>query len=283
MNYPGSLDDGSSLPNPSASNNTNNPSHAGLHDDENAAIIAVETKLGTGSSTPASNTFLFGTGAGASSWTAITSAQLAAALSDETGSGAAVFANTPTLITPKVDTINENTVGNGVTVAGMNIKSGVIGSASTALGTNGVAASNLATSAIYLGYAQITSNFTTTTTPSRVDVTGLSVTVTVPSGSRNLKITAFCGNIKTSGSAGNGVDWAIMEGTTCLNCTSFAEPVTAYPVSVMTTAFVSAPSAGSHTYKVQAAQSGAGTLTVSAGSNPAVGNAGPAFILVELI
>jgi hypothetical protein len=124
MNYPTSLDDSSSLPNPGATDKTNSPSHAGLHSDENAAIIAVETKLGTGSSTPVANRLMFGTGTGTSAWTQLTSSQLASSLSDETGTGSAVFQTSPTLNTPKVDTIQENTSTNGVTVDGLNIKDG---------------------------------------------------------------------------------------------------------------------------------------------------------------
>lgn len=68
INFPGSLDNGTSLPNPSAGSAPNNPSHAGLHDNENAAIIALETKLGTGSATPSNNTVLVGNGSGSSTW-----------------------------------------------------------------------------------------------------------------------------------------------------------------------------------------------------------------------
>lgn len=125
-NFPASLDDGTSLPNPSAVNKTNSPSHAGLHDAENAAIIAAETKLGTGASTPTVSKLLFGTGTGTSAWTQLTSAQLAASLSDETGTGLTVFGTTPTLITPKIDTINESTPGNGTTIGGVNVKSGAL-------------------------------------------------------------------------------------------------------------------------------------------------------------
>jgi hypothetical protein len=130
-NFPTSLDTGSSLPTPAAGNNTNSPSHASLHGSENAAIIATETKLGIGATTPAANQLLVGTGAGTSAWQGLTSAQLLAILSDETGSGSAVFATSPTLVTPKVDTINENTPGNGTTIGGVNIKSSAITTASS--------------------------------------------------------------------------------------------------------------------------------------------------------
>jgi hypothetical protein len=125
-NFPASLDNTSSLPNPSGTDKQNSPDHGALHTNENAAIIALEGKLGTGASTPAVNTLLLGTGTGTSAWSQATSAQLAASISDETGSGAAVFANTPTLITPKVDTIQEATLNNGVTVGGVSLKSGLV-------------------------------------------------------------------------------------------------------------------------------------------------------------
>lgn len=120
--FPGASDDASTLPNPAGTDKTNNPDHAALHGNTNDAVKAVEAKLGTGASTPASNTFLIGNGAGTSAWSSLTSAQLAARISDETGSGAAVFGTTPTLTTPKVDTINEATPGNGVSVDGVLLK-----------------------------------------------------------------------------------------------------------------------------------------------------------------
>lgn len=138
MNYPTSLDNGTSLPNPSGTDKQNSPDHAGLHTSENQAIIALEGKVGTGASTPTANTIMFGTGVGTSAWTQLTSAQLAASLTDETGTGSVVFANTPTLVTPKVDTINESTPANGVTIDGLNIKDSAINTAS-AVGTAAIA------------------------------------------------------------------------------------------------------------------------------------------------
>lgn len=122
MSYPAALDTSVSLPNPTGTNTQNNPDHAALHTAENVAIIALEGKVGTGANTPTASTLLFGTGTGTSAWTQLTSAQLLATLTDETGTGSAVFATTPTLVTPKVDTINESTPANGVTIDGLNIK-----------------------------------------------------------------------------------------------------------------------------------------------------------------
>lgn len=142
VNFPASLDNGTTLPTPTGTNTQNSPDHASLHGNENLAIIAAETKIGIGSSAPIANTLLFGTGAGTSAWTALTSAQLAATLSDETGSGSAVFATTPTLVTPKVDTINEATGGNGTTIGGVNIKSGALNT------NNSVVTANITASAV---------------------------------------------------------------------------------------------------------------------------------------
>jgi hypothetical protein len=51
-----------------------------------------------------------------------TSANLRTAMVDETGTGALVFANAPTLVLPNVDVINEATPGFGVTVDGVLLK-----------------------------------------------------------------------------------------------------------------------------------------------------------------
>ena len=130
-NFPTSLDDSSNIPNPAAGNFQNSPDHASLHGNTGDGLKAVEAKLGTGASTPVVSRLLFGTGTGTSAWTQLTSAQLAASLTDETGTGLAVFATTPTLVTPKVDTINESTPANGVTIDGLNIKDNALTTASS--------------------------------------------------------------------------------------------------------------------------------------------------------
>lgn len=186
--YPGAIDTASKLPNPNAGDHTNSPSHSSLHDNANDAIKAVETKLGTGASVPASNTLLFGTGAGASAFTQLTSAQLAASLTDETGTGLVVFGTTPTLVTPKIDTINESTPSNGVTVAGLNIKSGVLQTANSVTASNiasaSVTPSKLATGAVT---ALIATSESTAST-SYVDLATVGPTVTVTIGANGLAL-----------------------------------------------------------------------------------------------
>lgn len=63
------------------------PPFAAHHNDVSGATIALEGKLGTGASTPASSTFLKGTGAGVSAWSALTSAEVTAALNGQLGLG----------------------------------------------------------------------------------------------------------------------------------------------------------------------------------------------------
>jgi len=89
MSYPTSID---SIPEPSSTSPTNNPSAAGVSVAQTTAIVALETKLGTGASTPTSGTVLIGNGTGTSTWGATT------------GSGNVVLANSPTLVTPALGT-----------------------------------------------------------------------------------------------------------------------------------------------------------------------------------
>lgn len=72
-NFPTSVDNGTSLPSPTDVSYTNAPDHAQLHAAENQILIALETKLGFGASTPTSGTsgyLLTSNGDGSSSWTA---------------------------------------------------------------------------------------------------------------------------------------------------------------------------------------------------------------------
>lgn len=168
------------------------------------------------------------------------------------------------------DTINENTSANGVTIDGLNIKDGALNT------NNSVPGKALATSAILLGYTQITSNFTTTSMTA-VQVTGLTSTVTVPAGGRSVKITAYAYRVSNSGLADGEV--SIWDGTvasgTRLN-TSQAYSAAAGQGFATTVMAVVTPSAGSKTYNVGMLVTG-NTGTLHAASTA------PAFILVELI
>ena len=82
-NFPGSVDDAATVgdnTHPSAdealSSTTGGPAHHALHQNVGLAINAIEDKVGTGSSTPAANTVLTGTGSGTSAWATVSTAMI---------------------------------------------------------------------------------------------------------------------------------------------------------------------------------------------------------------
>jgi hypothetical protein len=116
-----------------------------------------------------------------------------------------------------------------------------------------------------LNYAQITTAFSTATSGSPVDVTGLSITITSPSASRYIKIHGFCRDIYSNDTAGSSMTLSIAEGSTTLAEFLFTVPASNYGVGVNVFAkFI--PTSGSHTYKLQIEQSGSGTVHVDAGA-----------------
>ena len=132
----------------------------------------------------------------------------------------------------------------------------------------------------FLGYAQSTSTFSNTPGANTyVNVTNLSVTVTVPSGGRSLRITAFSPSIKCAADAGQTITWAIREGTTVLNRVVMQVNAVNYNLPACCIAYVAAPSAGSHTYVVSLATSQASKAVATEN----VSSSSPAYILVEQI
>lgn len=204
--FPSASDDSTSLPDPASGNFLNSPSHSSLHGNANGAVKALEAKLGTGVSTPVVSRIMFGTGTGTSAWTQLTSAQLAASLTDETGTGSAVFATTPTLVTPKMDTISEVTAANGVTVDGLNIKDNKLNTNDSVVTANitnaAVTANKLATGAA-TGYVA-TSQGTATTSFTDLATVGPAVTVTI--GANGLALVTIGGGLLN----GTGGGYAIM-------------------------------------------------------------------------
>lgn len=72
-NYPSSADDNTNLPdNVLGTNYTNSPDHAGLHNNANDAIRAIEAKLGLGSTSPGATGQILQSVSGASVWQAYT-------------------------------------------------------------------------------------------------------------------------------------------------------------------------------------------------------------------
>ena len=121
------------------------------------------------------------------------------------------------------------------------------------------------------GYAQVTANQTGITTS--VNLTGLTVTVTVGSG-RRIRISGQ-GWFSSSVASDTG-QLLIQEGATVLNGGQVVTPAGAGQLASTFVSAILQPSAGAHTYKLTAARAGgSGSMTFNAGATF------PAYILVE--
>jgi len=144
-NFPTSLDNSTSLPYPSSGNFTNAPSLAGLNDNQNDALIATQTKLGIGASTPTSGKFLTGTGTGTSAWANTVPAGTVVGTSDsqtltnKTLTSPTISSPVITNATISTDLITGYTTSNTGTVYGIPITTGVINTAGTINGASLVA------------------------------------------------------------------------------------------------------------------------------------------------
>ena len=146
------------------------------------------------------------------------------------------------------------------------------------IATNAVDATKLATSAIKLGYAQITANFATSST-TYVQVTGLTAAVTIPAGGRMIEIEAYATSLG-SGTAANGGVLSIWDGT--VGSGTQLGQANSVPTSGVLNAFCIAkayvtPSAGAKTYNIGLLASPGGTVTLI---NSATS---PAYIIVKVI
>lgn len=152
--------------------------------------------------------------------------------------------------------------------------------AGTGLNQGAVPAAALATSAITLGYAQITADFTTTSTTGG-QVTGLTAAVTIPPGGRRVKITAYCSTLYSATAANAKIvlsiwDGAVGSGTRLSGGNGFGGGGSGATIGLAMA--VHTPSAGAKTYNVGLAHDTiAGTAKLEAGASY------PAFILVEAI
>jgi len=196
--------------------------------------------------------------------------------------------NSPTITnaTISADTLTGYTTSNSGTIYGIPVTTGTISATyltsgtitSTQIATNGVSAANLATSAITLGYAQITSNSAYTSSSTAVQVTGLSVTVTIPAGGRKIKITGFTSTLSNSSAAVNILtiwDGTVGSGTQIAQSNTGAGGATGPNMNCICIAVVT-PSSGSKTYNIGYQTTGGSTIVGATAT-------APAFILVEAI
>lgn len=150
----------------------------------------------------------------------------------------------------------------------------------TGIGTNAIAAASLATSAIKLGYTQVTSIGTITSSASAQQLTGLSSTVTIPAGNRSIEITGYLPYIY-DGTGGRTIlltiwDGTVASGTQIGQQSKFVN--SASEGTGMTVKAVVTPAAGSKTYNLGISDQSTGSLTFTG-----LSSTNPAFILVKAI
>ena len=170
-------------------------------------------------------------------------------------------------------------ISNG-SIADSRTRTGATNIDTSTASNNVITAPMLSTSAITLGYTQITSTFTTpSSSTTAVQVTGLTSSVTVPAGGRKVKISAWTGYLSASGAPKVSTleiwDGTVGSGTRLAKATVLSN-VANNGQSCFVQAIVT-PSAGAKTYNVGATSETSQTTSVEASSTS------PAYILVELI
>lgn len=131
-NYPVSLDDATTIPNPTGGQTQNSPDHASMHSNTGDGLKAVQAKIGTGAATPVSSRLLTGTGTGTSDWSKVSPTGTIVGntdvqtLTNKTLTSPVI--NTATIANPTLttDTVSEYTAANGVTIDGVNLKDGAL-------------------------------------------------------------------------------------------------------------------------------------------------------------
>ena len=198
------------------------------------------------------------------------------------GTGAHVFRTDGTVgQSVQFQILHTASANRSVTITGSNGGNPTIGVSAGTLATGGAlelgAAATTATQAMrfgqtrQLGYAQITATQSGITT--QTDVTGLTVTVTVLSG-QQVKITFYASQVFSSVST-DRADIQIMEGVSQLQGSYQLAGINT-DGSSRCVQVVLTPSAGSHTYKIQASRGvGTGSISVFAAAGS------PAYILAE--
>jgi len=146
------------------------------------------------------------------------SANLASAVTDETGTGALVFANTPTLVTPVLGAATATTV-NKVTITDP-------GTAATLTLANG---STFATSGAH-STTVTTTGTTTVTLPTSGTLATLAGTETLTNKTVNLSSNTLAGTIAQFNTALSDADFATLAGTETLTNKTLTSPTLTAPV-----------------------------------------------------
>ena len=210
--------------------------------------------------------------------------------------------NSPTITnaTISTDTISGYSASTTGSIYGISVTTGSISSNLSMTGTLGVTGLITATAGVsipngstvkinsnpvwqYLGYAQITSSFSTAST-SAVYATGLTVTATIPSGASKVRVTVYSPQLLIGSSAPKTASVTLWTGasagtlTTQVQAWNYILSSSAPNGSGANLSYINpSPSSGSITYNVGFQSDGAGGIT----SSIVAASTSPAFIVVE--
>jgi len=284
-NYPTSLDDGTSIPNPTGANTQNSPDHASMHSNTGDAAKALEAKVGTGAATPVANRFLTGTGTGTSDWSKVTPAGTVVGTTDsQTLTNKTLTSptiNTATIANPTItaDSIAEFTGANGVSIDGVNLKDGTVNT-SNAVVTASIAANAVTQAKVAAGFAvqvvdTLTNAVDTTTTLIPQDNTipqssegknFMSVTITPKATANKLVIEAV---LFGSHSVATDIAVALFQdaGTSAIAAVSVYQPTATGRLTIPISHSMTAGTIVATTFRINAGSPAAGTTTFNGASS----------------
>ena len=287
-NFPTSLDNSTSLPYPSSGNFTNAPSLAGLNDNQNDALIATQTKLGIGASTPTSGKFLTGTGIGTSAWAntvpsgTVVGTSDSQTLTNKTLTSPTISSPVITNATITTDLITGYTTSNTGTVYGIPVTTGVINTAGTINGASLVASTvdntKVATGFVVQAVNTLSNAVATGTTLIPIDDTIPQITegdqymtlAITPKSATNILVIQV--TVYMSNSAANDLIVALFQDSTAnaLAAASTYQGAATGRVTIPLTYTMTAGTTSSTTFRIRAGGSAAGTTTFNGFSSARV-------------
>lgn len=139
-----------------------------------------------------------------------------------------------------------------------------------------VTAVKLADSAIYLGSKSQTANHNTGAVTTQVDITGFSLTITMPTTTRQLKLTLSANSVTNASGTGTDTTLAIREGVTTINSRTFSAP-NGVATPIPSLVWIGTPTAGTHTYQIST------TNTIATNVQYNFSSTASGYLIAELI
>jgi hypothetical protein len=237
--------------------------------DKAAAIVAIETKLGTGASTPSNNTVLRGTGSGTTDYGQATSSHIAnhtaVPANAPSSSGPGTYQNFLDWFSNRIAAITGGANWWTAPVATLTSLFAKFhdstGHTHAGSGSNGppLATAGLAANAATQSNSVHNGTSQATTSSTYVDVTGASITITTTGGPVLVIFTGTAGISATNGTAVFGFS---QDGASEVGGCYYDQHASASENVPVSGLYRFTPSAASHTYKLRMKVLTAGTLTL---------------------